>query len=380
MRIAFYAPMKPPDYPSPSGDRRMARLLMGALAVAGHEVELASRLRSYDGEGNAYRQRKLRAIGGRMAERLIRSYRRRPADKRPQVWFTYHLYHKAPDWLGPPVSQALGIPYVVAEASYAPKQENGPWAEGFDAAARAIASADLVLCPNSNDRGCVLPIIGNPDRLVSLTPFIDTSRFSVSDPGEHRKRLAAGHGIDTAVPWLLTVAMMRPGDKLASYRVLGESLEKILDRPWRLMVCGYGSAQKEAEAALAPLGDRVTWFGQMEPTELASLYVASDLFLWPAVNEAYGMAFLEAQAAGLPVVAGNSGGVPDVVSDNESGMLVTTNDPPAFAAAVAWLVEDAPRRREMGAAARQRIRTHHDIAAGAAALNDALGILTVEDS
>ena len=46
MHVAFYAPMKPPDHPVPSGDRRMARLLMQALAHAGHRVVLASRFRS----------------------------------------------------------------------------------------------------------------------------------------------------------------------------------------------------------------------------------------------------------------------------------------------------------------------------------------------
>ncbi|HEB79487.1 MAG TPA: glycosyltransferase family 1 protein, partial [Rhodospirillales bacterium] len=180
MRIAFYAPLKPADHPAPSGDRRMARLLIRALEMAGHEVEQASRLRSYDGGGDNLRQRKLRALGGRMAERLIRRYQRRPPEKRPQAWFTYHLYHKAPDWLGPAVSRAFDIPYVAAEASYAPKQENGPWAEGFDAAARAIALADLVFCPNSNDLECVLPLIGDPERLVPLTPFIEVSRFAAS--------------------------------------------------------------------------------------------------------------------------------------------------------------------------------------------------------
>ena len=57
MRIAFYAPMKPPDHPAPSGDRRMARLLMAALDAGGHSVELSSRFRSYDGAGAAERQR-----------------------------------------------------------------------------------------------------------------------------------------------------------------------------------------------------------------------------------------------------------------------------------------------------------------------------------
>ncbi len=46
MRVTFYAPLKPPDHEVPSGDRRMARLLIQALELAGHEVEVAARLRS----------------------------------------------------------------------------------------------------------------------------------------------------------------------------------------------------------------------------------------------------------------------------------------------------------------------------------------------
>src|SRR5258708_24281091 len=67
------------------------------------------------------------------------------ADERPELWFTYHLYYKAPDWLGPAVSEALGIPYVIAEASYAPKRAHGPWAFGHEGSAAAIRKAALVL-------------------------------------------------------------------------------------------------------------------------------------------------------------------------------------------------------------------------------------------
>src|SRR4030095_4370142 len=78
--------------------------------------------------------------------------------RRPQAWFTYHLYHKAPDWLGPPVSRALGIPYLVAEASHAPKRAGGPWDLGQRAAAAAIAAADAILVLNPTDRDCLLPL------------------------------------------------------------------------------------------------------------------------------------------------------------------------------------------------------------------------------
>src|SRR5690348_10210627 len=120
MRIAFYAPLKPPDHPTPSGDRAVARLFVEALTLAGHQPFLASHLRSYDGAGDPDRQARLQAVGGGIARRLLRRWRGRP-DTAPELWFTYHLYYKAPDWLGPAVTSGLGIPYVIAEASHAMK-------------------------------------------------------------------------------------------------------------------------------------------------------------------------------------------------------------------------------------------------------------------
>jgi hypothetical protein len=109
MRIAFYAPLKPPNHPTASGDRTMARLVVAALQMAGHEVDIAATLRSWDGIGDGARQERLRRIGIRLAARFVRRCARDPA-RRPALWFTYHLYHKAPDWLGPAVADALAIP------------------------------------------------------------------------------------------------------------------------------------------------------------------------------------------------------------------------------------------------------------------------------
>src|SRR5579862_219627 len=103
MRIAFYAPLKPPDHPTPSGDRRIAQLFLAALRAAGHEPFPASHLRSYDGAGDPVRQARLADLGERQAARLLARWRREPGDA-PDLWFTYHLYYKAPDWLGPGVS------------------------------------------------------------------------------------------------------------------------------------------------------------------------------------------------------------------------------------------------------------------------------------
>jgi glycosyltransferase involved in cell wall biosynthesis len=359
MRIAFYAPMKPPDHPVPSGDRRMAQLFLRALQGAGHEPFLASRFRSYEGAADRQRQARLAAAGARLGIRFLRRCRERPQEA-PQLWFTYHLYHKAPDYLGPLVADALSIPYVVAEASFAAKRARGPWAIGQRAAERAIRRADIAIALNPEDREGILPLLSAPARFLALKPFLDATLFG---------RKAAR---EDGAARLITVAMMREGDKLASYRLLGAALAELLDLSWSLEVVGDGSARAEVTKALAPLAPRVLWAGLLGCEPLAARLAAADLYVWPAVNEAFGMALLEAEASGLPVVAGDFGGVRGVVSAGVSGLLVPPADKKAFAAAVRSLLLDRERRERMGKAACAYVRCEHDLASAARGLAEAL--------
>ena len=382
MRIAFYAPLKPPDHPVPSGDRRMANLLIQAMRHAGHEVELANRLRSRDARGDPERQARLERIGKTRADRLLRLYESRPAAARPELWFTYHLYYKAPDWLGPRVARGLGIPYVVAEASVAPKRQDGPWDAGHRATLAALAQAAAVIALNPADIDC-LPA-GTPVTL--LKPFLDTAPFERAAAQRPRLRngLAARFGLDPEWPWLVTVAMMRPGDKLASYRLLAETLGGLRDRPWHWVVVGDGPARQDVDTAIAPLiaedPRRVRFIGEMPAEATPEITAACDLFVWPAVNEAYGMALLEAQAAGLPVIAGRVGGVPSIVRDGETGRLTAPGDGDAFAAALRQLLANPERRRAMASAAAASARSDHALETAArhldAILSNAVAAVT----
>ena len=380
MRIAYYAPLKPPGHPVPSGDRRMARLVMAALAGAGHEVELASSLRAWDGEGSPERQEEIRAEAAKVAAGLLERWRAAAPAERPAAWLTYHLYHKAPDWLGPTVSHGLGIPYLVAEASLAPRRANGAWAVGHAAAERALGDADAVLAITREDAECLAPAVGSPERLLALAPFLDAAPYRAAHNRRraHRARIAAGLGIDPELPWLLTVAMMRDGDKLASYRRLAAALGMIGDLGWRLVVVGDGAVRAEVARVLADAAPgRAAFAGALDEDALPAFYAAADVYAWPAVNEAWGMAFLEAQAAGLPVVAGRVRGVPDVVRDRESGLLVAAGDDDAFAAALRRLIRDHGLRARLGAGASAHIAAKHDIAAGSATLRRALTVAGV---
>jgi glycosyltransferase involved in cell wall biosynthesis len=218
---------------------------------------------------------------------------------------------------------------------------------------------------NSADRDGVLPLLRDPGRWVALPPFLDASRYAVREPRPADE-----------TPRLIAVAMMRSGDKLASYRVLGAALKQLLDLRWTLDIVGDGPARGAVEDALRPLGSRVSYRGALDAKTIAAVLAEADLFVWPAINEAFGMALLEAQASGLPVVAGASGGVGDIVLPGTTGLLAPPGDADAFASAVRRLIRDPAARAAMGLAAAQKVRREHDLpiaAARLAGLIDTLG-------
>ena len=378
MRIAFYAPLKAPGQGfAPSGDRRVAGLLMAALVHAGEQVELVSTFRSYDADGDRERQEALRAQGESLGRTLAAQWRELPRGARPALWFTYHLYYKAPDWLGPIVASALGIPYVVAEPSYAAKRAGGPWAIGHESATAAIRRAALLVSPTRDDIAGLRELVPQ-ERILHLPPFLDLEpyRSAAAAREETRARLAREHRLDPAIPWIAVVAMMRHGDKLASYRALAATLARVADLPWRLLVVGDGPARAEARGALeSAVPGRTVFLGEVRNRDIAPVYAACDLTVWPAVNEAYGMALLEAQAAGLPVVSCALRGVPDVVNDGESGILVKAGGCEALAGAVRGLLVDRERRRRLGAGAAAFVLRERSLEMAAGRLSRALARL-----
>jgi glycosyltransferase involved in cell wall biosynthesis len=366
MRIAFYAPLKAPDHPVPSGDRTIARLLIAAMKQGGAAVEIASRIRTRISAPDEAAQQAMAKKGHVAAKRLIAKYRAVPKRERPQAWFTYHLYYKAVDWIGPTVAEALDIPYFLAEASHAPKRAEGPYAFSHAAAEVAIRKADGIFCLNPIDRECLGALVAKR-RLIELRPFLDLAGFTrkLPDRTTMRAKLAREHGIDADQPWLLAIGMMRKGDKLASYRLLAEALQH-LDRPWQLLIVGDGECRAEVQRAFKPVAGGAFLLGTQPRDKLPEITAACDLCVWPAVNEAFGMALLEAQACGLPVVAGAWGGVPAIIVDGKTGWLSAPGDAAAFSADVDFALD--ADLAAIGKAARANALAKHDIAGAARTL------------
>ncbi|RUX30183.1 glycosyltransferase family 1 protein [Mesorhizobium sp. M7A.F.Ca.US.011.01.1.1] len=352
MRIAFYAPLKSPNHPVVSGDRQMARMLVKALEHGGHSVELASELRFYLRQPESKSFAALKIEAAEEAARLTKLWDR---DGKPDLWFTYHPYYKAPDLIGPELASAFAVPYVTAEASYSRRRNAGLWADSQALVARAIEQAALNICFTQRDRQGLADAIPKAT-FGMLSPFIDTSAF----------REVPARGCPTR---LVTVAMMRPGNKLDSYRMLAQALGSIGHLPWTMSVVGDGPARDEVEAQFAGLpADRIEWIGSIEPDAVPDVLYTGGIYVWPGYGEAYGVAYLEAQAAGLPVVAQDIAGVPEVVRDGQTGFLTTPGDVTEFASAIERLLVRNDERTIMAAEARRFVLEERSLGGAAARL------------
>jgi glycosyltransferase involved in cell wall biosynthesis len=122
-----------------------------------------------------------------------------------------------------------------------------------------------------------------------------------------------------------------------------------------LILVGDGPERSEVIAKASALGVQ-SRLAVLDPVaqieDLGPLLGLGDLFLLPSESESFGLAALEALACGVPVIASDVGGLPEVVRHGETGLLVPPRDPAALARAIRALLSDEPRRAAMGLAAR----------------------------
>lgn len=151
---------------------------------------------------------------------------------------------------------------------------------------------------------------------------------------------------------VLSVARLEPHK---GHDVLIDSLAH-LPADVRMVIVGDGATRDDLTVRAAPYGDRVVFAGSVSDGELPVYFAAADCFAalslaTAAGVEGGGIAVLEACAYGLPIVAAASGGIPETINDNETGLLVTPGDVRATARSIARIFEDATLAKRLGQAA-----------------------------
>jgi glycosyltransferase involved in cell wall biosynthesis len=193
-------------------------------------------------------------------------------------------------------------------------------------------------------------------RVHRIPHGIDMSEYAPKN-SEEKLVLRRALGLSTDGTLLIYTGRLIEGKGLET---LFAAMVSLADVPGlHLLLVGSGSGQVisieeklRREAETTPLRGRVTFTGRVE--NVAAYLQACDVFVFPTLDEALGMSAVEAQACGLPAVASRTGGVPDVVEDGVTGLLVPPGDAAALASGLRLLLADSRMRERFAIAARAR--------------------------
>ena len=223
---------------------------------------------------------------------------------------------------------------------------------------RTFRRANLVVANSGFTRDLLLAGGVRADRVAVVHPGTDPERFRPMPKDAELSRLLKIEGRRV----LLTVGRLTPRKgQDVTLRALPAIREHCPDALY--VIAGDGEYRNELSRLADELGvsDSVRFLGEVSDASLPSIYSIADVFVMPnrvlsgSDVEGFGIVFLEAAACGLPVVAGRSGGVPDAVSDNVTGLLVDGSSVSEVAAAIVRLLTDNQLACRMGAAGRDRV-------------------------
>lgn len=276
------------------------------------------------------------------------------------------------------VARSWGVPHlqsfhsIAAPASTSLAHGERPESPGRLAGeARLARESDGVIAVSHAEQTTAVGRLGaDPERVWVIHPGVDTELFhpaspagSVAVPGaatSDRPRLLLAarleplKGVDLAIE---TLAELRQRASSSGAGAPGTPPEPPA-RPV-LRVAGGATADQTFVDSLVALADEVgvaddvEVLGPLSRAALAQEMRAASLVLVPSHSETYGLVALEASASGVPVVASNAGGLRESVIDGETGVLVPSRSPAAWAAVVAELLADSSRRERLGLAGRQ---------------------------
>jgi starch synthase len=261
-----------------------------------------------------------------------------------------------------------GIPHVVTTHSLEPQrpwkaeQLGGGYALSSWAEKVSIEGAAAVIAVSEGMRADVLsnyPAV-DPAKVHVVYNGIDAEQYSPDPATDVLER----YGVDTSKPSVVFVGRIT---RQKGVPVLLRAAAH-LDPEVQLVLCAGAPDTPELGAEVAGLVEElrktragVIWLsGMLSKREVIQLLSHSTLFACPSVYEPLGIVNLEAMACGTAVVASKVGGIPEVVADGETGLLVPPDDPDALAESINALTRDRDRAKAMGVAGRERAQSQFD--------------------
>jgi phosphatidylinositol alpha-1,6-mannosyltransferase len=274
--------------------------------------------------------------------------------KRPAIIHAGDIYPQG--FIAMILKGLFGIPYVIYchgeelvqtdRYRYVPRVRN-----------RIYLNADAVVANSEFTRQHLLRVNIPDERIHKITPGVDATRFRSM---QSRREIEELYGLQGKLI-LLTVGRLIPRK---GHRLVLEALARLSAEipDLHYLIAGIGPEEQRLRQLVGELGltERVTFSGYVPQGRLPALYSACDIMVMPnrqeedADIEGFGMVFLEANAAGKPVVGGKSGGASEAVADGLTGILVNSNDREELTQVLRKLLLDRQMREDMGRAGAHR--------------------------
>ena len=228
-----------------------------------------------------------------------------------------------------------------------------------------VRQVDRILTSSAYSAGRIAEEYGvNANRIAVVPEPIDLARWRHAF--EEAPELPRGGSS------ILCVAHLYPRKNVEA---LLAAMTRLANRAAVLRVVGTGPDLARLERCARELGlaERVEFLGHVDFARLAGEYRRADVFCLPSRQEGFGIVFLEAMAAGLPIVAARAAAVPEVVIDGETGILVGPDSPAELAGALDRLLSNPEERRRLGEAGRRRV-TAYEVSRVSGLFLDAVGL------
>lgn len=353
MKIAFYAPLKPIDHPNPSGDRIIAQGLYDFFKEKDQELVVISKFRS---RWFYHSIKKLMKWPIEMLKAFVKLI-----DQRPDFFFTYHMYYKAPDPIAPFLSWFFNRPYFIYEGMFAHNPSKKiKTLPGYLLTITALNRCSHVFTDKSDDYINLIRYL--PENQVTyIAPAIDLDFLTPCEKLKNEQRERRGVSSDTVL--ISSIAMLRPDRKTEGVQFLLKCLSTLKEKglDFILIHAGGGDCYQQIKnEGNELLGDRFIALGNQSKDEIKELLNMSDVFAFPGIDEGFGMVYVEAQAMENPVVALNNGGIPDAVDQDKSAFLTEFMSEEAYTNALEKLIIDKELRQRMGKNGRQYVDENHN--------------------
>lgn len=282
-------------------------------------------------------------LHGRPSARHVRAVRSHIQSTRPDI---VHTHLGTADLIGGLAARSLGVPSVATIHEIKQPHSGLAWAK--DAAytfTQRCCAARVIVVSDSARRAYLRETRGMQDRVVRIYNGID---FPPAPGSGAAVRAELGLAPQDLVVGMVSALRPEKGHDIAlrAVSLLREQFPRL-----RLLIAGQGGSAEEIARLAAPLGESVVFAGRR--TDVASVFDSLDVCLHPSRMDAFPTTLIEALAASVPVLATAVGGIPEIIDDGVSGVLVPAPpSPEALAQALGGLLADPERRNELAAAGR----------------------------